>query len=112
MQMPVLVGVILVVMVLIVFSGWFYHLVQGVREVVLDDVFFNYRVLGVSLVSIFIMMMAFVGIATINECEEREGEEGREGMFASLKCEEYLSLKASTDELFQTGESTEDNSFK
>ena len=106
--MPVIVGVILAVMFLGVFSEWFYHLAQGVREVVLDDVYFNYRILGASLVSILIVVVAFVGIATVNECKEDE----REGIFASLKCEEYLSLRASTEELFQPSEEVEDDSFE
>ncbi|MBI3954767.1 hypothetical protein HY333_01850 [Candidatus Collierbacteria bacterium] len=97
MEMPVTVGVILAVMFLITFTGWFYNLVQGLRELLIDDMFFFYRVAGASVISILIFVASFMGIATIRECRSEE----REGFFKALKCEEYLRIKSAAEEAFQ-----------
>lgn len=97
MQMPVIVGVILAIMALVTFSGWFYEYATGVRELVLDDRFFNYRIAATTVVSMLFMVAVFFAIATINECPNQV----RGGIFAGLKCESYLKIKASANELFQ-----------
>ncbi len=100
MQMPVYVGIFIAVMVLVTFSTWFYNLAGGVKELVLDDVFFGYRIATATVLSIIFMVGAFFVIATVNECPNQP----KEGLFAGLKCESYLRLKASADSLFQPGE--------
>lgn len=97
MQMPVIVGVILAIMALVTFSGWFYEYATGMRELVLDDRFFNYRIVATTLVSMLFMVAVFFVIATFNECPNQT----REGVFAGLNCEGYLKIKASADDLFQ-----------
>ncbi len=96
MEMPIVVGVILALMFTISFSGWFYNLVRGAKQLVLDDEFFGARITSATIASLVFMVVVFVGIATISECKN----EKREGIFESLKCEEYLSIRSSTKELF------------
>ncbi len=107
MQMPVIVGVILAIMALVTFSGWFYEYATGMRELVLDDRFFNYRIVATSLVSMLLMVAVFFVIATINECPNQT----KEGIFAGLKCDSYLKMKASADELFQPKNETIDQAL-
>ena len=103
MQMPVVVGILVAVIFLVAFSEWFYHLVKGWREIVIDDAFFKYRIVGVSIFSMFIIGSSFFGMALITECPN----EVREGILAKLRCEEYLKIKAGTENLFG-----EDNNTK
>jgi hypothetical protein len=97
MDMPVIVGIILALIFLVSFSEWFYNLVSGARQLVLDDQFFGYRIVGTTIVSIAFMVVVFFGIATVSECKN----EKREGLFASLRCDEYLSIRSSTKDLLQ-----------
>jgi|CXWL01.1.fsa_nt_gi hypothetical protein len=97
MQMPVVVGIILSVMFLVTLSGWFYNFATGMREAVLDDKFFNLRIVWASLVSVAFFVGVFFIISIVNECPN----EKREGIFAGLNCEEYSKLKASTNLLFK-----------
>jgi hypothetical protein len=97
MEMPVVVGVILVIVFLVGFSEWFYGLFGGLKSLVLDDVLYFYRIAGVSLISILFMVGVFVGIAYVNECPNEE----REGIFAGLQCEKYLSIRAGAEQIFQ-----------
>lgn len=98
--MPVIVGIILALIFLVAFSEWFYHMVSGWRELVLDDVYFKYRVVGTTLVTIFIITASFFGMALITECPN----EVKEGWAARLRCEEYLKIKAGTDKIFASKE--------
>lgn len=97
MQMPVVVGLLITVMFLFTFSGWFYELATGMQALVLDDQFFAYRIFFASLASIAFMVLVFFLIATVNECPNQQ----REGIFAGFKCEGYLQLKASADDFFK-----------
>lgn len=97
MQMPVYVGVIVAVMFLIAFSGWFYHLAEGWREFVLDDVYFKYRIVAVSFLSIFVISLTFFTMAYVYECPV----EGRVGIFASLNCADYRNIKVGAENLFK-----------
>lgn len=92
--MPVLVGIVVAIIFLVAFSGWFYHLVVGWQNFVLDDIYFRYRIAGVSLLSILIMIGTFLGMAYINECPN----ENREGLFAKLNCEQYSKISAGAEE--------------
>jgi hypothetical protein len=96
MRMPVAVGVIIALMFLVSFSSWFYNLVKGARQIVLDDEYFGLRIAGTTIMSVVFMVVVFFGIATISECKHEE----REGVFASLKCEEYQVLRSSFEKLF------------
>jgi len=40
--------------------------------------------------------MTFFGMALVTECPNEQ----REGVFARLRCEEYLKIKAGTDKIF------------
>ena len=97
MEMPIIVGVILVIVFLVGFSEWFYAMAEGLKSLVLDDVLYGYRLVGASLVSILLMVGVFLAIATVNECPN----EKREGIFAGLKCQEYFSIRASAEQFFQ-----------
>lgn len=96
MQMPVIVGIILAIIFLVAFSEWFYHLVVGWKELVLDDVYFKYRIVGVSIFSMIVISSTFFGMAMITECPNQE----REGVFTKLRCDEYLRIKAGTEKIF------------
>ena len=72
----------------------------GRRELVLDDVYFKYRVIGTTLLSIFIISATFFVMALVNECPNEE----RTGLMAGLRCEEYLKIKAGTDQIFASKE--------
>jgi len=96
MQMPVVVGIIVAVIFLVAFSEWFFHLVAGWGEYVLDDVYFRYRIAGVTLLSIMVMSGTFYGMALVNECPN----ENREGVFAKLNCKEYQKIMVGTEKLF------------
>lgn len=96
MQMPVIVGIILAIIFLVAFSEWFYHLITGWKEIVIDDVYFKYRIVGVSLFSMLVVSSAFFGMALITECPN----ETREGVFAGLRCEEYLKIKTGAEKIF------------
>ena len=98
--MPVAVGVIVAILFLVAFSEWFYHLVKGWEEIVLDDVYFKYRIAGVTLFSFFIISATFFGMALINECPNQT----KEGPFANLRCDEYLKIKTGTDRLFASSQ--------
>lgn len=97
MEMPVVVGLLLSFMFLVSFSSWFYSLVKGARQLVLDDKFFGIRIVSTTIMSIIFMVVVFFGIATVSECKN----EKREGIFASLRCKEYLLLRSSAKNLFK-----------
>jgi len=104
MQMPVIVGIVVAIIFLVAFSEWFYHLITGWKEFVLDDVYFIYRIAGVSLFSIMIMSGTFYGMAYFNECPN----ENRVGLFAKLNCKDYEKIMAGTDKVMMTiGKSVE-----
>lgn len=107
MQMPVVVGIIIAVMILVTFSGWFYGYTAGMHELVLDDKFFNYRIAAATFSSILFMVAMFWVIATVNECPNQT----RDGAFAGLKCDGYLKIKASADNLFQPKDKAIDQSL-
>ena len=95
MEMPVIVGVIITVAFLVSFSEWFYTLCKGISVVVLDDIFYVYRIIGMSLVSLLFMIGVFAAIAIVKECPN----ENREGIFLSGspafgKAERQRSMKS------------------
>ncbi len=102
MHMPVAVGIIVSILFLVAFSEWFYHLAVGWREIVIDDVYFKYRIAGVSIFSFLVITSTFFAMALVTECPK----ENREGSFARLRCEEYLKIKAGTDKIFGPEEKT------
>lgn len=93
--MPVAVGITLAIIFLVAFSEWFYHLVKGWKEIVVDDAFFRYRIIAASVFSMIVISTTFFGMAIITECPNEE----REGVFAQLRCEEYLKIKAGTENI-------------
>lgn len=96
MQMPVIVGVLVALIFLVAFSEWFYHMIIGWNELVIDDVYFRYRIVGVSLFSFFIMGSTFFIMALVNECPNKQ----REGIFAGLRCDEYNKIRTTTERFF------------
>lgn len=93
MHMPVIVGIVVAVIFLIAFSEWFYNIVTGWKDFVLDDVYFRYRIAGVSALTILVMSGTFVGMAYVNECPN----ENRIGIFEKLNCEAYTRIISGTD---------------
>ena len=89
MQMPVIVGVILAIVFMIVFSEWFYHTFVGWKEVVIDDQLFGLRIAGAAIFSMLILFGTFMGMAYVTKCPNEE----REGVFEKLNCEEYQKIK-------------------
>ena len=59
MKMPVVVGVIIALMFLISFFEWFYNLVSGMKQLVLDDEFFGWRIAWTSFISMAFMVAVF-----------------------------------------------------
>lgn len=93
MQMPVIVGIVVAIIFLVAFSEWFYHMITGWKEIVLDDVYFHYRIAGLTLISILIMSGVFYGMAMVTECPN----EVREGVFAKMNCKAYSDIVAGTE---------------
>lgn len=91
--MPVIVGIVVAVIFLIAFSEWFYNIVTGWKDIVLDDVYFRYRIAGVSALTILIMGGSFLGMAYVYECPN----ETRVGLFAKLNCEAYTRITTGMD---------------
>lgn len=95
--MPVIVGVILAVIFIVAFSGWFFHLASGLNALVLDDIYFKYRIFAASLLSIAVITATFIGMAYALECPN----EKREGLFDALNCADYRNIKTGTESLFK-----------
>ncbi len=98
--MPVAVGILLAIIFLVAFSEWFYHLVKGWEEIVIDDVYFKYRIITASIVSMLTVGSTFFGMALITECPNKD----REGVFENLRCEEYLKIKVGAEKVFGSKE--------
>ena len=96
--MPIVVGVILGIALLVAFSEWFYHIVIGWREVVLDDKYYGIRMVSVALLSFFIISATFLVSAYVTGCPNQETE----GLFSTLKCDEYLNIQAGAEGLFKS----------
>ena len=100
MQMPVVVGVIVAIILLVAFSGWFFNLVQGWKEFILDDVYFWYRVGSASALSITIMTLTFFGMAYAYECPD-ENQPAGTGLAAKLNCSTFNKIKVSAEDVFK-----------
>ena len=87
--MPVWVGVVLAIIMMVVFSEWFFHAFVGWREIILDDVFYGYRIAGASLLSLLVIGSTFMVMAYVTECPN----EIREGVFERLNCEQYKKIR-------------------
>ncbi len=96
MSMPIWVGLVLVIIALTVFSGWFLNLAGGLRELVLDDQLFGVRIAMASVLSFLLFIGSFWVIAMVNECKSLSPE----GIFANLNCEEYSKLSTGLEGLF------------
>ena len=64
--MPVVVGVLIALIFLVSFSEWFYNLVTGMKQLVLDDEFFGWRVAWTSFVSMIFMAAVFFGLLALD----------------------------------------------
>lgn len=99
MQMPVIVGVGIVLAFLVTFSQWFYAFGGGIREAVLDDSRFTFRIVRASIYSIVFMVAVFFIIAMVNECPNSPSS--RTEFLENLRCEEYLQIKSTSDSFFK-----------
>jgi hypothetical protein len=99
MQMPVIVGVGIVLAFLVTFSQWFYAFGSGMREAVLDDARFAFRIVRASVLSIIFMVFVFFIIAMINECPDKPSQ--RSEFLENLNCEKYLQIKSTSENLFK-----------
>lgn len=97
MSMPIWVGLILVTIAVVVFSGWFFNLAGGLKELVLDDQLFGIRIAVASVFSFLLFIGSFWVIATVNECKSSNPE----GIFVNLNCEEYNKLSTGLEGLFK-----------
>lgn len=105
--MPVVVGVIVSLIILISFSGWFYHLVEGWHEYVIDDVYFWYRIAGATVLSFTIMTLTFLTLAYASECP---GEK-KSGLSEHLNCIAYSKIVISAEDVFKKKEAKETQQF-
>ena len=105
MQMPVIVGIIVALVFLVAFSGWFYNVVSGWGNIIIDDALFYYRIAGASLISILV----FVGVGVVTECKNPPDE--RVGVFASISCKEYSAIRTATKDNLESGEEVVDEVF-
>lgn len=64
MDMPLWVGLFLTGISLVCFTGWFFGLAAGLKEVVLDDQFFIYRIFGASAMCIALFAGSFFVLVT------------------------------------------------
>lgn len=104
-DMPVIVGVVIAIMFLIAFSGWFYHLSEGWKDFVLDDKYFGYRIGSVSFISMGLVVLAFFAMAAIYKCPERQSTEGMK-LLSGINCEAYYNLDTSLESLLSSKNST------
>jgi hypothetical protein len=118
----ILVGVIIALMFLASFTEWFYHVILGVNETVIKDIFFNYRI-GVWIamgVSFFVGM--FWLLSMTQECPLVDQE--KVGIFKYMNCDVYwqarslfegkpvsLLLKEAADKLAEPDNQSKNNSF-
>lgn len=96
MQMPVIVGVVLSIIFLVVFSEWFYHMFIGWREVVIDDKVYSLRIIAASAFSMILFFVSFLGMAYATKCPSEE----RVGVFERLNCTEYNKIKVQAGAVF------------
>lgn len=64
MNIPLWVGSILAVISLVCFSGWFFGLAAGVKDLVLDDQYFVYRIITASSLCIMLFAGTFFVLVT------------------------------------------------
>ena len=98
--MPVVVGVILAVIILISFTGWFTQMFVGWQEYIVDDTFFGYRIAIATIFSIVIISATFLGMAYAYECPGEKLTE-QKTILSGLKCEAYLKIRTGAEELFK-----------
>jgi hypothetical protein len=70
MNMPVTVGVIMILMFLVTFSGWFVTLVDGWTHAVLDDKFWKYRLAGAGLMTLVVVALTWNGLMIKENCSQ------------------------------------------
>lgn len=64
MNMPLWVGIFMGIITLVCFTGWFFNLAVGLKEIVLDDQFFAYRIFGASALCIMLFAGSFFVLVT------------------------------------------------
>lgn len=100
MQMPVVVGIIVAIILLVSFSGWFINMVAGWQEYILDDIFFWHRVAGASFFSIALMTLTFFGMAYAYECPNPSSD-SKGSLSDRLNCPTFLKIKTGAEDLFK-----------
>ncbi len=95
MHIPVVVGVIIAIILLVTFSGWFYHLSSGWSQILVDDAYFKYRIFAATALSGLVVTATFFGLAYAIDCPA--GDDG--GAFKGMNCQQYLKIKTSAEEV-------------
>lgn len=108
--MPVAVGVILAIILLVSFSGWFTQMFQGWREFIIDDTYLGYRIAFATLFSVTIITLTFLGMAYAYECPG-ERIEGEKTILSGVQCESYIKIKTGAEEMFKKASSVEDQTI-
>ncbi len=65
MKIPVIVGIILALIFVVSFTGWFYNVISGAKQLVLDDEYFGWRIAWTSFISIAFMVAVFFGLIAL-----------------------------------------------
>lgn len=63
--MPVIVGIILALIFVVSFTEWFYNVISGAKQLVLDDEYFGWRIAWTSFISIAFMVAVFFGLIAL-----------------------------------------------
>lgn len=104
MHIPVVVGVLIAVILLVTFSGWFFHLSAGWGQIIVDDVYFKYRILGATVISGLIVTATFFGIAYAIECPAGETD----GVTRGMNCGQYRKIRTTAEEVFSKNKNTKE----
>lgn len=95
-EMPVAVGVVIAIMFLVAFSGWFFHLFEGWKEYSLDDKYFGYRIGSATFLSMVVIFITFIAMATIYKCPGKQSTTGMK-LLSGINCEAYYKLDTSLE---------------
>lgn len=87
----VIVGVIISLMFLVSFSEWFYHLVIGIDELLVKDLYIYYRISLWVGGGILFMAIVFWSLAMVKECPMMRE---KEGVFKYLNCSAYWQVRS------------------
>ncbi len=101
----IIVGVIIALMFLVSFTEWFYHLLVGVNETLVKDVFLAYRIGSYIVMSLIFMVGVFWILSLNSECPLMEKE--KPGIFRYMNCDGYWEARSGVERKPASGLSQE-----